>query len=457
MSKLNEFRILSPTAILGYGYPMDSFQRGLEADPHLIAVDAGSTDPGPYYLGSGKPFTDRVCVKRDLRAMLVEGVGRGIPVVVGTAGGSGAEPHLRWCIDIVQELAAEEGLSFTLGVAHADVPTALVSEALADGRVQPVRGAPALTEAVLNDTENLVAQMGVEPIQKLLQKGCQVILAGRCYDPAVFAALPILKGYAEGLAIHLGKILECAAIAATPGSGSDCVLGTLTEDSFILQALSDKRRFTKESTAAHTLYEKSDPCHLPGPGGSLNLEDCSFEELSDGRVRVSGSRHEEKRPYTVKLEGARAIGFRTVSIAGTRDPIMIASIDEILVEVREQVEEILRKDHIRGEIHFHVYGRNGVMGALEQKSGVTPHELGIVIETIAPTEDESATLCSLTRSSLLHYGYRGRIATAGNLAFPFSPSDLKAGTVYTFSVYHLMELKGESTFRCEVVEIQAAK
>ena len=30
-----------------------------------------------------------------------------------------------------------------------------------------------------------------------------------------------------GGALHLGKILECAAIAATPGSGGDCMLGTL--------------------------------------------------------------------------------------------------------------------------------------------------------------------------------------------------------------------------------------
>ena len=40
---------------------------------------------------------------------------------------------------------------------------------------------------------------------------------------------------------------------------------------------------------------------------------------------------------------------------------------------------------------------------------------------------------------MLHYGYEGRIATAGNLAFPFSPSDIKVGAIYTFSVYHLLE------------------
>jgi hypothetical protein len=52
---VDEIRILSPTAILGYGFPESSFQAGLARKPHLIAVDAGSTDPGPYYLGAGSP------------------------------------------------------------------------------------------------------------------------------------------------------------------------------------------------------------------------------------------------------------------------------------------------------------------------------------------------------------------------------------------------------------------
>ena len=107
MSAKKEFRILSTTAILGYGYPLESFERGMARKPHLIAVDAGSTDPGPYYLGSGKSFTDRSCVKRDLRYMIRAGVQSNIPVVVGSAGGAGARPHLDWCVEIVREIARE--------------------------------------------------------------------------------------------------------------------------------------------------------------------------------------------------------------------------------------------------------------------------------------------------------------------------------------------------------------
>ncbi|MBC7364105.1 MAG: acyclic terpene utilization AtuA family protein, partial [Candidatus Aminicenantes bacterium] len=213
--KLPAFKILSTTAILGYGFPESSFRRGLSRKPDLIAADAGSTDPGPYYLGAGKSFTNRTAVKRDLRLMIKAGVEKNIPVIIGTAGGSGARPHLEWCLDIVKEIAREEKLHFKLGIAWADVEKQTVKKALEKGDIKPLPFVPELTPEIVEQTENIVAQMGVEPFIKLLQEGCQVIIAGRSYDPAIFAALPIARGYDPGLAFHLGKILECAAIAAT--------------------------------------------------------------------------------------------------------------------------------------------------------------------------------------------------------------------------------------------------
>ena len=89
MNTLPPIRILSPTAILGYGFPETSFAAGLTLNPDVIAVDAGSTDPGPYYRGAGVSFTNRPAVKRDLRLILGAGRERGIPVLIGSAGGAG--------------------------------------------------------------------------------------------------------------------------------------------------------------------------------------------------------------------------------------------------------------------------------------------------------------------------------------------------------------------------------
>lgn len=439
-----EFKILSPTAILGYGFPEDSFLRGMAEKPDLIAVDGGSTDPGPYYLGAGKPFTDRAGVKRDLRYMLTAGIRAGIPVVIGTAGGSGAAPHLEWCRQIVLEIAHEEALGFQMAVIPTDVDRETVHAALDGGRIEALDLVPPLTPDAIDASPHIVAQIGVEPFMRALAAGAQVVLAGRAYDPACFAALPILRGYDPGLALHCGKILECAAIAASPGSGSDCALGILREDSFILKALSAERRFTAESAAAHTLYEKSDPYFLPGPGGVLDLTGCRFIEHPDGTAEVRGSKY-VRRPYQVKLEGARPVGFRTLAIAGTRDPIMIGSIDSILEAVQARVAGILGEGR-PARVFFHLYGKNGVMGHLEPAKEARAHELGIVIEVVAQTQEQADTVCSLTRSTLLHHGYPGRVATAGNLAFPFSPSDVRAGTVYEFSIYHLLAIDEATMF-----------
>jgi len=436
-----EYRILSTTAILGYGFPMASFEAGLALNPHLIAADAGSTDPGPFYLGAGVSFTDRAAVKRDLRIMIRAGVERGIPVCVGTAGGSGANAHVDWNRQIIEEIAREESLSFKLAVIRSELPKDMIADALAAGRVSPLHPAPDLTPEALDATTRVVAQMGVEPFVRARRGGAQVILAGRAYDPAVFSALAVDAGFDMGLATHLGKILECAAICATPGSGSDCIFGTIGRDHFSVRTLNPARKCTTVSVAAHTLYEKTDPYILPGPGGHLDLTETRFEQEGENAVRVSGSRFVPSAEYAVKLEGARRIGFRTVSIAGTRDPVMMEKIDLIIAGVKERVADNFRDSAFEYNLNFIVYGRDGVMGGLEPLRDAPPsHEFGIVIEAVADTQEMADTICSMARSTMLHFGYPGRRATAGNLAFPYSPSDLHAGEVYAFSVYHLMKV-----------------
>ena len=451
---MDEFRILSATAILGYGFPISSFEAGLARKPHLIAVDAGSTDPGPYYLGAGVSFTDRDAVKRDLELMLKAGIPAGIPIVIGTAGGSGGDAHLAWNQAIIEEIAKEQSMHFKMAVIHAEIPKDEVLKKLQEGHAHPLPPAKQLEEEDLAQTVSVVAQMGIEPIINALDAGAQVVLAGRCYDPAVFAAPAVRAGFDKGLAIHLGKILECASIAATPGSGSDCMFGYLRSDHFDVEPLNDIRQCTPVSVAAHTLYEKTDPYILPGPGGHLDLRQCRFEPVTDRITRVSGSKYVNAAQYTVKLEGAKRIGFRTVSIAGARDPILLEQIDEIIEGVTERVKDNFKDRGIKYELLFTIYGRDGVMGSLEPVRKVAGHEIGIVIEAVSDTQAHADTICAAARSTMLHYGYTGRRATAGNLAFPYSPSDFHAGEVYVFSVYHLMDVDDPCAwFPMDMVEV----
>jgi hypothetical protein len=453
--KNKTFKVLSPTAILGYGFPLESFMRGMDEKPDLIAVDGGSTDPGPHYLGSGKSFTNKEGVKRDLAIMIEAGLKTKIPVVIGTAGGSGARPHLEWCAAIIREIAEEHNFSFKLGLILGDISHDTVKKALKENRISPLDHTAPLTAKAVDQSVHIVAQMGIEPFIKAHEQGCDVILAGRAYDPSAFAALPVMRGFDMGLALHMGKILECAAIAAIPGSGSDCALGILEKDGFVLKSLSPERKFTKISVAAHSLYEKADPYHLHGPGGSLNLENCSFTELEDGMVRVKGTLFEPSIKPTVKLEGASLAGYRTISFAGISDPVLINIINEVLSKVTERVQSFLPKIDIKNRLNVSIYGSNSQIGEVFHNKN-KGHDLGLFIETLGKNQEEADTICSLFRSTLLHYGYEGRISTAGNIAFPLSPSDVSAGEVYRFSIYHLMETSGEELFPVNCININGA-
>jgi len=436
---MREYKILAPTGIVGYGFPESSFVAGLEQKPDLIACDAGSTDPGPYYLGSGVPFTNATAVKRDLTLMLKAACELNIPLVIGTAGGSGADPHLNREIGIIREIAAEHKLTFRMAAISAEFEKPFLVEQLRGSKIKALGAAPELRERDILDSEHIVAQMGVEPIMAALRDGAQVVLCGRCYDPAAFAAPAILAGYDKALAIHLGKLLECASIAATPGSGCDCIMGYLGEDYFRVEPLNPIRKCTPLSVSAHTLYEKSNPYLLPGPGGLLDISGCTFEQDGERSCRVSGSKYFNDQRPTVKLEGARLAGYRTISICGNRDDLFIGQLDDILANVKKTTEENFKDSGFDFQLEYIVYGRDGVMAELEPSPVVTSHEVGIVLDVVADSQEHASAVCSVARSTMLHYGYEGRIATAGNLAFPFSPSDIKVGPVFTFSVYHLLE------------------
>ena len=77
---------------------------------------------------------------------------------------------------------------------------------------------------------------------------------------------------------------------------------------------------------------------------------------------------------------------------------------------------------------------------------------------VGKTQDIANEVCSVARSTLLHFDYSGRKATAGNIAFPYSPNDFPVGEVYTFNVYHTVEVDDScETSSIEFTEIGVKK
>src|SRR3990172_10985693 len=116
-----EMRLLSPTGVLGEGYDQAVLECGLERDPHCIAVDAGSSDPGPYYLGTSTPLFARPVLRADLEPLLVAARARGIPLIVGSATAAGTDALVDQAVEILREIARGHGLRFRLAVIKADV------------------------------------------------------------------------------------------------------------------------------------------------------------------------------------------------------------------------------------------------------------------------------------------------------------------------------------------------
>ena len=430
---------LSLCGMLGYGFPEESLERGLQAGPAFIGVDAGSTDPGPFYLGSGKSFVHPEQVKRDLTLALKAARHLNIPLIIGSAGGAGAAPHVSEFLEVLLEIARSNDLHFKLATIAADIDAETLVTAMRAGELRPCGPVPEASEQAICDCTHRVAQMGTDPIIAALRAGADVIVAGRCCDTAIFAALPILRGYDPGLALHSAKIAECGTLCAVPGGANDALLVTLERDSFTVCPVNPEKRCLPETVAAHSLYEQPSPHQFVEPEGTVDMRHSVFEPLDERRVRVRGTRLLPPAEQTVKVEGARRVGCRSLTLAGTCDPKVIENLDVIEIAVRTKVGEMTAgiPDADKVELLFRRYGLDAVMGT-PPVPGHIPGEVGLVIEAIAPTRELADAAVSLARSTALHQGFAGRKTTAGNFAFPFSPSDLHGGDVYEFALYHLL-------------------
>lgn len=430
-------RVLAASGQLGYGVPEAALRTGIARGPHFIGCDMGSIDVGPYYLGAGKLATTEVVTKRDLRLVLHAALDLGVPLLIGTAGTAGAAPHVAITRRLIHEIASEDGLSFRMAIIHSDMPRALLREMAEAGRTRPLGRIAPLDAATIDRAAHVVGQMGTEAFIRALRTEPDVILAGRACDTAIFAAIPLMLGYAPGPATHMAKIVECTSICCTPG-GRDAILGTLEDESFTLESMNPARAATPVSVAAHSLYEQADPLHVHEPDGTVDLSAARYDRLDDRRTRVAGAIWHQASCPTIKLEGAELCGARAVLLAGSCDPAVIENAEAILRGVRSNVADILPPDPAQPyELFFHVYGKGAT--SLFGKTPAAAEEIFFLGEVIAPSMETAHSVASVTKQYLLHHGFPGRLSTGGNIAFPFTPAELPVGPAYRFSIYHLTE------------------
>jgi Domain of unknown function (DUF4387)/Acyclic terpene utilisation family protein AtuA len=456
-----ELRILTPIGMLGYSFSESLFWDAIEEGVDAIILDSGSTDSGPSKLALGQTVVSRQSYRRDLDILVAACQSHRIPVLIGmipseyyvmmeiihlsttgSAGGDGSRAHVDMFVEIIEDIVRTRGYrSMKVVSIDAELDKDIVRRSLEKRQISPCTPAvPELTESDIHDASRIVAQMGLEPWLKAMKEhpDFDIIVGGRSYDPAPYAAFCVQNGITDlGIAYHMGKILECGALCAKPKSAE--AVAIVRNDSFDIFPVNPHAKCTKLSVAAHTLYEKSRPDLLLGPGGALDLTATTYEQLPDGRtVRCRGAKFIPETTYTLKLEGAKCSGYRAIFTGGFRDPILIPQLDSFLDRGKAIVKS---KCPFPCDINFHLYGKNALMQSLEPNSDAVPHEVGLVGEARAETQEQATHVTSMARVYCMHAPYAAQKATAGSFGMPTAPFDIPMGPVSEFNIYHIMPVE----------------
>lgn len=446
--------ILVPSGMLGAGFDPATVERGMSLKPDVIAVDGGSTDSGPYYLGTGRAKTTAAAVSRDLRILLKAAATARIPLIVGSCGTGGTDSGVDWVAEIVDAILMAEGLDLTVARIYSEQSAAQLVDELKAGRIHPLAPAAPLDESTLASCTHIVGMMGHEPFVEALQAGADVVLAGRATDTAVAAAVPLMMGMPAGPTWHAAKIVECGGQCTTnPRSGG--VFATIDQGGFEIEPLDPSSSCTLQSVAAHMLYETVDPFSMREPAGTLVVGDARYQALDDRRVRVVGSRFDEADQHTIKLEGSKITGYQTMSFAGIRDPHIVTRIDEwaellrtVLTDRIGQTLGLAQEDY---DFDIRLYGHNAVLGAKEQGTEAV-REVGVMLLVAAADQATATSVAKLANPLMLHLPLTD-MAYLPSFAFATSPAEVERGAAYEFVLNHVVDVdSATSMFRTKIKE-----
>ncbi len=448
-------RVLVPSGVLGLGFDADALSAGLDAKPDIIAIDGGSTDSGPFYLGAGVSKYSRTATLSEWRRLMAARADAGVPLVLTTAGTCGTDSTVDWMLEITREAAADLGQTLQVATLKSSQAPDTVADALDKGTLTALPDAKPVTKSEILACANVVALAGVEQITEALRTGAEIVVAGRATDTSGIAALPIMRDENIAAAWHGAKIAECGALCSTkPLSG--VILVEFDKNGFEVEPLSATARCTPHSVSAHMLYENSNPFLLSEPGGRLDVTHARYEPVSDRRVRVSGSNWRTSRRYTVKLEGASLAGYQTTVLVLLRNSRYTAHAEEWARSLVKFLSEIIPAKTKFGTDDFQIdtrlIGANAALGELENRRG-DPVEIGVLGIFTAESQDAANEIARLANPYFLHFPLSSS-EELPTFAFPYSPAETPRGPLYEFKLNHTLTLNDPmDAFKLEIHDI----
>ncbi|MNV48135.1 hypothetical protein D3C71_1400270 [compost metagenome] len=135
----------------------------------------------------------------------------------------------------------------------------------------------------------------------------------------------------------------------------------------------------------------------------------------------------------MKLEGSGKVGERYLGLCGIRDPYTIANVDRVIGWAREKVRE--RFGDSGYELHYKVYGRDGVMGELEPLRDQPGHELCVMVQGVAPTAEMAEELTLIGLRQMFYARLPDVKGTAGSVAFPLDEV-VRVSAAYRWTLNH---------------------
>ena len=445
--------------MLGSGFSAESVSRGIKLGAIAIAIDAGSTDSGPYYLGAGVSKSAAAAVKRDLRILIVAAKQAGIPLIVGSCATSGTDAGVDWTAEIAEQIATEERLSFTLARIYSEQSKDALTSALHAGRIRPLPPARDLDEATVCSCEHIVGVMGHEPIVAALQQGADIVLAGRASDTSLVASIALMHGLPAGPSWHAAKTVECGDQCTTSPRGGGAIV-EIDAGGFTVTPLDPTASCTPTSVAAHMLYENANPFQLIEPSGILDTSAATYTPADGRSVRVEGSRFDPSKQATIKLEGSSKTGYETMTFVGIADPHILAHIDDwtetLQAMVTKRVQDLLELNPNQYSIALRSYGRNAILGPLATTNGQVPQEVGVLMRIRASDQETATAIAKTANPLLLHLPLPG-MEHLPSFAFATSPAEIERGPVYEFVLNHVIEVDDPSElFRTSISEVSGA-
>ncbi|WP_135212620.1 acyclic terpene utilization AtuA family protein [Vitreimonas flagellata] len=435
-------KIIVPCGSLGAGVRPEEVEYGIAQGAHAIASDAGSTDSGAAYLALGISKNNREAVKRDLTILMLAQAKARIPIMIGSCGQAGGDAGLNWTRDIALEIAREHNLTPKIALLYSEQDKATLRAKNAEGKIKPLPPLGALDDATIDSCAHIVAAMGPEPYIAALQAGADIVLGGRTTDTAVLSCYALMKGAHTAASWHAAKVAECGAqcsVYPTRGSG---VLISIDSEGFNVEPLNPDNRCDPHSVSAHMLYENANPFLLTEPGGVLDVTNSVYTALDSRTVRVTGSVW-DKKPYTMKLEGAAAGRFQTIMLVGIQDPAILSRIDEfhdnMLAALNQRVRSAIGDAAGDFHISLRLYGWNAVSGDKPAPGTPPPREVGILFVATAATQAMATQIAKACNPYFFHFpiNLEKEIPSHG---FAFSPADIERGPVYEFKLNHVVEV-----------------